>query len=304
MSLSDLDAFPLGLGISSLSVALSSFLIGFSLIIQKTHPPERDNRDIPQALTGVAVIGLGGMWFGEAVQFLVIVLFEKPIDFLSHSYLVGWALPLAAIVWIYLAFSLVKTEWRNYALGIIGVISWFFLVILYLLLPFIDTKVLIQNRAETETVEWIAEYTIPADSKLPEYHYVGILGLIAIFYLLVIGSVGALFLWESTKNQAAKIQWQNRFRGIGCLVFCVAAQAEILWRVHLINIGNPLNDFPIIAFSVRAAIIGSFLMIWLSCTLPHWFQKLIGLAAPVEDEKGPFNSILDIITQGEEEKLV
>ncbi|MHA2232750.1 MAG: hypothetical protein ACXAB4_09690 [Candidatus Hodarchaeales archaeon] len=299
MSLSDLDTFQQALGISSLSVALSSFLIGVYLIIQKNHPREKEGPDIQQLLTGVAIIGLGGTWLGEAVQFLVIVLIGKPLDLLSHSYLVGWALPLAAIVWIYLAFSLVKTELRNYALGMVGVISGLFLVTLYVLLPFIDTKVLIHNRTETETAEWIAEYAIPPDSKLPEFHFVGILGLIVIIYLLVIGCVGGIFLWESTKNQAARGQWEYRLRGIGCLVFCATAQTELLWRIHLIDIGSPLNDFPLIAIVVRAAIIGSFLLVWLSCTLPNWLQKIVGLA--IEEEIEPFDSILDIIAEGEEE---
>ncbi|MFQ5978669.1 MAG: hypothetical protein ACE5OZ_11125 [Candidatus Heimdallarchaeota archaeon] len=62
-----------------------------------------------------------------------------------------------------------------------------------------------------------------------------------------------------------------------------------------------MTDYPLIAFGVRTAAIGSFLLIWLSYTLPIWLQKLVGLAVLMEDEKAPFDEILDIIAEGEEE---
>ncbi|MFX0114217.1 MAG: hypothetical protein ACFFB3_06690 [Candidatus Hodarchaeota archaeon] len=303
MSLADLEMFEILLGLSSLGVVLSSLFIGFYLIIESRRLPEGESLDFQQLWGGIGIIGLGGAWLGEAVQFLIVLLVGMPLDFVSHSYLIGWALPLAATVWFGLALSLAKKEWRNYGVVMISTISGVFLLTIYLLLPFLDTKVIIQDGTEREKAEWVAEYTIPKDFNLPNHHYLGILGLIVAFYLLIIAGIGGIYLWESSKLQMAEIQWKYRLRGASCLIFCIAAQIEIIWQAHLMRIGGIMHDCPMIAFCVRAVVIGLFHIIWLSFSFPNWFRKTLGLPALIEDEKAPFDSILDIIAEVEEKKF-
>ncbi|MFX0116006.1 MAG: hypothetical protein ACFFB3_15760 [Candidatus Hodarchaeota archaeon] len=266
MALSDLKDLGILAGLTSIVLVIISFVLGLYFIIRSF---EGKNFERQRFLTGIGIIGLGGTWFGGVIQFLLIILTGDYLDVKLHTYLIAWAPALASLVWIFLVFSLVKPEWRNYAMISISIVTLAFLIFTYGLVSLGDIETSTRDNGETKVnlVDGISEQSISNDSGFPNQRYLGIPGLIiALYVVLLILLVGGVFLWTSIRTQSLEIKWKARLVGFGVVVYGFIATIDAF-----------LDPIAVVIILTRFLIICSFFLIALGYTLPKWFRSRIGV---------------------------
>ncbi|MFX0114698.1 MAG: hypothetical protein ACFFB3_09125 [Candidatus Hodarchaeota archaeon] len=266
----ELEMLGIVAGITALGVVLAGIIVGFLFIIRS----RRNGRIDPQfIITGFAVMFLGGSWYGVTGSFLAVLLTGEELfagETLNvHLYLMlyAWAAAASVILWLYLVFSLVKVEYRKYAVGIFAIPMLIFYGLMYIAFPLTDAETTTENGNITEKVDGFAQITISEDSGLPDSQLLGLPSIFMLFFILtlVIGIAGT-FLWVSMKTHVVEIRWKARLIGTGLIAYGLfgAIDAFLDLGVALIII-------------VRLALITSYVIIYLGYVMPNWLRARIGL---------------------------
>ncbi|MFQ5981505.1 MAG: hypothetical protein ACE5OZ_25460 [Candidatus Heimdallarchaeota archaeon] len=268
----ELETLGIVAGVTALGVVLAGFIVGLLFIIRS----RKDGKIDPQfVLTGFAVMFLSGSWYGATGSFLAVLFTGDKLyvgDTLNvHQYLMlyAWAAAASVTIWIYLVFSLVKIEWRKYAVGLylIPVLIMYFFM--YILFPFEDSVTTVEGDETIEKVDGFAQLTTHKDSGLPDSQLLGIPRVLMLFFILtlIIGIAGT-FLWVSMKTQVAEIKWKARLVGIGLFSYGL---------IGAIDAFLDLGVAPIII--VRLGLITSYIIIYIGYVMPNWLRPRLGLPA-------------------------
>lgn len=266
----ELETLGIVAGVTALGVVLAGFIIGLLFIIRS----KKDGKIDPQfIITGFAVMFLAGSWYGVTGSFLMVLLtgdgLFKGETFDVHQYLMtyAWAAAASVMLWLYLVFSLVKVEWRRYAVGLFAIPMLIFYGLMYILFPLKDAT-LSENGDRIWKVDGFAQTTISEDSGLPDSQLLGIPRIFMAFFILalVVGIAGT-FIWVSMKTQVDEIKWKARLVGIGLMSFGL---------VGAIDAFLDLGVAPIII--VRVGLITSYIIIYLGYMMPSWLRPQLGLS--------------------------
>lgn len=267
----ELETLGIVAGVTALGVVLAGIIVGLLFILRS----RRDGKIDPQfVVTGFAIIFLGGSWYGVSGSFLAVLLSGNELfagdTFGVHEYLIlyAWAAAASVLLWLYLVFSLVKVEWRNYAVIIYAIPVAIMYILMYAIFPFKDSTLDTSDPNETvDRVDDFAQVTIHKDSGLPDSQLLGIPRILMIFFILtlVIGIAGT-FLWVSMKTQIAEIQWKARLVGSGLAAYGLLGAIDAFLSLDVLLI-----------IIVRLALISCFVTIYLGYVMPNWLRSRVGL---------------------------
>ncbi len=267
MALSDLQDLGILIGLTSLGIGIITLGIGLYFMLKSR---KKGSFDLPHFLTGLGIVGLGAPWLGGTAQFLAIILTGEALPYKTQVYISIWGPPIAGWAWIHIVFSLIKKEWRKYALSAITLLNLIFIIFTYILLPFTKTTEEIENGSKYITAEGIVKFSVPEDTGLPDTRFIGIPGICVILYILIfLVVVGGVFLWVSVKTSSMNTRWKARLIGVGCSSYGIFAPVDATFSSN-----------PIIIVVIRILLVCSFLLITIGYTLPNWFRSKIGIPQP------------------------
>ncbi len=168
-------------------------------------------------ITGVAIFGMGGSWFGVTVAFITTLL-DNPVSAREYILLMSWAPALAGTIWVFLGFLLIMPKYRFHALGVMLIVSIVYLVQMYLLFPFADKTV------EGDTIKFENFAEVGEHGGLPDMSYEGIVQILVAFYIaILLLFIGPMFLYTSFTADKGENRIRARIIGSGMVIFSLGA---------------------------------------------------------------------------------
>ncbi|MFX1513120.1 MAG: hypothetical protein ACFFCQ_11080 [Promethearchaeota archaeon] len=230
-----LEAFGIINGLSGLAI----FLVGLICCLDflRKYVISRKRRVL---LTGLAMFGMGGSWFGVSIAFLT-ALQDNPISQRNYILLMSWAPALAGTLWVFLGFLIIKPKYKFHALAVMLVVSIFYLVQMYLLFPFADKTV------EGDTIRFEDFAEVGEHGGLPDMSYEGLVQILVAFYIaILLLFVGPMFLYTSFTAEKEETRVRSRIIGLGMVIFSLGAFVD----------GLLASELPILFISRLMVLIG------------------------------------------------
>ncbi len=211
MAFTDLSYLDLLRGSLSLAFVIISLIIGIRILLK--YFSHKNKVFVSVSLTWIF---LSASWWWPSFNFLTIGLFGFRLSNLSYLILANFFIPLAILFWIY-SFSSLNLQNKNKIIVVIlGVISFSYEILLFILLFTCPDLIGV-------------EITPEIISRTPLT-----LGF-AIFAIFIAFIMGIIFAINSMKDSDPKIRWKGRFLLIAFIFFTLGAGLDsISWTNPII----------------------------------------------------------------------
>ncbi len=233
-------------GSLSLIFVVLSLIVGINILLKYFTYKER-----VFALVGFAWIGLPSPYYPDAINFVLIVVFNATSDSIPPlgevaCFIIGYALiPLFLMSWLTALTDFLYEKKQKLILIVFLIISVIFEVLFFYFL-FTDLSL-------------IGIFITPFQIRWSIFMQLYLLSII-----LVVIFTGILFARKSFKSESAEVRLKGRFLLAAFISFAIGAIIEAL-----------VNLDPLIVILTRSILISSAIEFYFGFILPDWFKNRI-----------------------------